>query len=171
MSFKVERIRRLTSSDLSVANQVKQSATRRFGDEYQTCEISFEELTAKVRQDWARGLWIDDDLAAICYGRSEDEDLHIDFVGVKQEFEGRRYGVRLINDLVASAVAREMERVTLVTSASAPWNMPYYEGLGFELVRQSKASKYLRTEIDTQSDTMKSYGLLLPRVAMALELA
>jgi hypothetical protein len=164
----MEAIRSLASRHLDEINRVKFGATRRFGEDYKVTNLDAGELLESVRQGWAHGVWLgDDDLAAVCYGYRFGGDVYLDFLGVNSQFEGRRYGIRLVDNLVALAAAREIERLTLITSGTAPWNRPYYEALGFHALRAKEPTPdYLKARLETQAKLFEGYPLLLPRIAM-----
>ncbi len=60
--------------------------------------------------------------------------LHIEQVSVDPAFARRRFGRRLIEHVVDEARARGLPFVTLTTFRDVPWNAPYYERCGFEVV-------------------------------------
>ena len=160
-------IQPLTLDHLDDANLVKFESTRRFGEDYRTDQLTHSALADSIAQGLAYGKFYDGALAGICIGHMEGRDIHIDFLGVMRLYEGRRYGIELINHFAALARDNSFDRLTLITSGSAPWNRPYYEANQFTLCDpDQRMAAYLSKAIERQAAHFAPFPLLLPRVAM-----
>jgi GNAT superfamily N-acetyltransferase len=63
-----------------------------------------------------------------------DDGLHVEQVSIVPEVAGRGIGAALIDQAADRARALGLARLTLTTFAEVPWNRPYYERLGFEVI-------------------------------------
>jgi GNAT superfamily N-acetyltransferase len=63
-----------------------------------------------------------------------DGALHVEQVSVVPEAAGRRIGAALIDRVADLARQRGSARLTLTTFRDVPWNMPYYQRLGFTVL-------------------------------------
>ena len=73
-----------------------------------------------------------------------DECGHIEQVSVHPTQSGRRIGHALIETVAEWASHRKLQALTLTTFSEIPWNAPYYERLGFEIVPHAEQSPGLR---------------------------
>jgi ribosomal protein S18 acetylase RimI-like enzyme len=63
-----------------------------------------------------------------------DDHAHIDEVDVLPDYGRRGIGRALMDRACNWAKAQGLITVTLSTQANVPWNQPYYEKLGFEIM-------------------------------------
>ena len=63
-----------------------------------------------------------------------DECAHIEQVSVHPDYAGRRIGQALITHVEIWAQERNFAAVTLTTFLEVPWNAPYYQRLGYEVM-------------------------------------
>jgi GNAT superfamily N-acetyltransferase len=95
-------------------------------------------------------------------------DLHLDEIDVHPAHQQRGVGRALIDAVRAHAEAHGARRLTLTTFRFVPWNMPWYERLGFVALD----ARGLRGELAEIFEAEIASGLARERrVAMALELA
>ncbi|HET9060570.1 MAG TPA: GNAT family N-acetyltransferase [Acidimicrobiales bacterium] len=73
-----------------------------------------------------------------------DGAAHIEQVSVHPAWARRRIGERLIRTAEDWAAANGMAAVTLTTFSDVPWNRPYYERLGFQVLDEKELSPGLR---------------------------
>ncbi|MCW2676441.1 MAG: family acetyltransferase [Modestobacter sp.] len=96
-----------------------------------------------------------------------DGRIHVEQVSVHPVAARRGLGRALIDAAVDRARARGEDRVTLTTFAEVPWNMPYYQRLGFAVLPVGGQGPELRRLRAHEAGT----GLdRWPRVAMARRL-
>jgi GNAT superfamily N-acetyltransferase len=69
-----------------------------------------------------------------CYASEVDDSLFVEQVDVLPEHGRQGIGGRLLDTVSAEADARGLAAVTLTTDAHVPWNRPWYEKLGFQVV-------------------------------------
>lgn len=95
-------------------------------------------------------------------------DLHLDEIDVDPKHQQRGVGRALIDVVCAHARANGAPRLTLTTFRSVPWNMPWYERLGFVAFAEGALPRQLSEIFEEEI----SRGLAREqRVAMALALA
>jgi GNAT superfamily N-acetyltransferase/predicted DNA-binding protein (MmcQ/YjbR family) len=73
---------------------------------------------------------------------------HLDQVCVRPEFMGRGLGRLLVAQCIAWS--RSGGALWLTTYDHVPWNRPYYEGFGFEVVPEAQCGPELRAILDAQ---------------------
>ena len=97
-----------------------------------------------------------------------DKSGHIEQVSVHPDYAGMRIGSALIDQALQWAAENGYESVTLTTFLEIPWNAPYYERLGFEIIPEQDWSPGL-IRIRTEENT---HGLdRWPRVCMRKRVA
>jgi ribosomal protein S18 acetylase RimI-like enzyme len=74
---------------------------------------------------------------------------HLDELAVAPEHGRRGVGRALVDEVVAWTVARELPSITLTTFRDVPWNGPYYEKLGFQVL--STLTPALQALVDEQA--------------------
>jgi predicted N-acetyltransferase YhbS len=123
---------------------------------------------AELREFAAAGLaWVatDDSGPVIAYLLSTVVDgcAHVEQVSVALAVASRGIGAALIDHLGVHAVRQGQPWVTLTTFRDVPWNAPYYERLGFEVLEPNAVAPEL-------SDLMQAESVRIPgnhpRVAM-----
>jgi ribosomal protein S18 acetylase RimI-like enzyme len=78
-----------------------------------------------------------------------DGEGHLDELAVVPEHGRRGVGRALVDQVVAWTVAQGLTSITLTTFRDVPWNAPYYEKLGFQVV--SPLTPALQKLIDEQA--------------------
>lgn len=76
------------------------------------------------------------------------DDAHLQELDVLPEWGRRGIGRRLVAAMSAWAAGNERGRVTLTTFAEVPWNAPFYERLGFEVLAPGDWTAALRETWD-----------------------
>src|SRR4029453_621395 len=69
---------------------------------------------------------------------------HLEEIDVHPDHGRRGLGTRLVTAICAWAVTAGYRSVTLTTFRDVPWNMPFYERLGFEIVTAEALSPALQ---------------------------
>jgi GNAT superfamily N-acetyltransferase len=67
-----------------------------------------------------------------------DENAHLEEVDVLPEYGRQGIGSALIETVCQWAISQKFLAITLSTQKNIPWNMPYYEKLGFVIIPQDK---------------------------------
>jgi GNAT superfamily N-acetyltransferase len=75
---------------------------------------------------------------------STSGSLHVEELAVAPEAEGRGHGTALLDAASARAGALGFAMLTLTTFAEVPWNRPFYERRGFEVVDPGELTPELR---------------------------
>ncbi len=96
-----------------------------------------------------------------------DDEAHLDQVSVRRVAAGRGIGRLLIDEVCQWAVRQDYETLSLTTFADVPWNGPYYERLGFELLPADRCGPQL--EAIRHRERLSGIEVA-PRIAMRLPL-
>ncbi|WP_374448540.1 GNAT family N-acetyltransferase [Providencia sp.] len=99
---------------------------------------------------------------------SHHDSLFICEVSVCQQWQGQGLGKQLIKQVLDAALARNITTVTLTTCRDVPWNAPYYQRLGFEILNKSQLTDTLRDILQYEIDAGFQ---ATDRCAMAIQLA
>ena len=81
----------------------------------------------------------------------EPEVAHLEEVDVHPLHGRRGLGRRLVQAVCAWAAAGGFRSVTLTTFRDVPWNMPFYAGLGFDVIAPAELSPALRSVIQGET--------------------
>ena len=73
-------------------------------------------------------------------------------IDVHPDHQGRGLGRQLIAAVVNWALEQDLNAVTLTTFAEVPWNAPYYQRLGFDIVKNDALSRALHTRLKHEQD-------------------
>jgi GNAT superfamily N-acetyltransferase len=73
-----------------------------------------------------------------------DGNLHVEQVSVRPDSARRGLGRRLLDHLAARAGSEGAPALTLTTFTQVPWNAPYYERCGFQVMDDSEIPPGLR---------------------------
>jgi GNAT superfamily N-acetyltransferase len=108
------------------------------------------------------------------YGMAYDEvdDLYVRNLFVARAYTHQGFGTILLEQVIDRAKKTHRRAITLVTGLLAPWNAPYYQRHGFEVIRQFLPD-YLQASLDAERASFGAGTVsppespyLLPRVAM-----
>jgi ribosomal protein S18 acetylase RimI-like enzyme len=69
-----------------------------------------------------------------------DGNAHVDQLSVHPAYARRGLGRALLDTAVVWAAQRGLAALTLTTFANVPWNAPYYQRLGFDVVDDDQMS-------------------------------
>ncbi len=167
-------IREARPEDLPELREVERAAGRPFREIGMDAVAddeppSVEELAA-YQADGRAWVYMDHDDRPVAYLLVAVVDGHayIEQVSVRPEHARRGVGRRLIDVAREWAVARGLPELSLTTFADVPWNGPYYERLGFEVVAPEHLTEGLRAIRAAEA----AQGLdAWPRVVMRQRLA
>ena len=62
-------------------------------------------------------------------------ELHLQEVSVHADVQGQGIGTTLIDAALDDAALKGLQSATLTTFIDVPWNAPFYEKLGFEIIK------------------------------------
>jgi GNAT superfamily N-acetyltransferase len=79
-----------------------------------------------------------------------DNELHIQELSVRQHFQGRGAGRKLLLTAVEHARDRELYGLTLTTFRDLLWNEPFYQRLGFETLSPAQLGSRLATVLNDE---------------------
>ncbi len=93
------------------------------------------------------------------------DQLHLHEMDVHPDFGRRGLGTRLVNHVIDQAGQRGCTAVTLTTFGHLPWNRPFYNRLGFQVLSEGEIEPRLAEILEEEARAgLKS------RVAMRFEL-
>jgi GNAT superfamily N-acetyltransferase len=81
----------------------------------------------------------------------EPRVAHLDELDVHPDHGRRGLGHRLVTAVCAWATGAQFDAVTLCTFRDVPWNRPFYETLGFEVVPSDALSPALAAVVDDET--------------------
>jgi GNAT superfamily N-acetyltransferase len=84
-------------------------------------------------------------------GVRESRAAHLEEIDVLPEHGRRGLGTRLIATVCAWAACEGFDAVTLTTFRDVRWNMPFYAGLGFEVIPRHELSPALRSVVRAET--------------------
>jgi ribosomal protein S18 acetylase RimI-like enzyme len=73
-----------------------------------------------------------------------DGNAHLDGLNVHPDHGRRGVGTALVKAVCAWASSADYRAITLSTMREVPWNAPFYEKLGFRIIRDSDITETLR---------------------------
>ncbi|MFJ4193859.1 GNAT family N-acetyltransferase [Pseudomonas sp. NPDC089534] len=86
----------------------------------------------------ASRVWVaqsnDGQLSGFLRAVETDRQLHIEELSVSQHFQGQGIGRKLLSAAIELARREQLAAVTLTTFRDVPWNAPFYQRMGFELL-------------------------------------
>lgn len=127
------------------------------------------ELLAERQQ--TRQVWVaagDDDLPVGFAIVSElGGNAHLDGLNVHPDHGRRGLGTALVKAVCAWARSADYHAVTLSTMRNVPWNAPFYEKLGFQVIRDNEITEPLRALLRVE---MQAGLPVSDRVLMRLDL-
>ncbi len=80
-----------------------------------------------------------------------DGAAHVDQVSVEPTAGRQGIGRRLLAAVASWAAQRAMAWMTLTTFREVPWNAPYYERLGFEVMAPRDVGRQLRALVEAEA--------------------
>lgn len=165
------RIRLVRPEELGVLQAIELAAGEVFHDVGMP-EIAGDEPLSLEQLDGYRRVgraWVVDDGGPVAYVVTEPVDgfEHIEQVSVHPDHARRGLGRRLIDHVASTARVAGVPALTLTTFVDVPWNAPYYERLGFEVLPEDGMTPGLLAIREQET----AHGLYRwPRVTMRREL-
>ncbi|MGX6508374.1 GNAT family N-acetyltransferase [Rhodococcus sp. SJ-2] len=166
-------VRLATELDLCVLQDIERAAGQPFADIGMTLVAedeppTLDELRTYVDAGrcWA---WLDGENRPVGYLIAElmDGAVHIEQVSVHPDAARHGVGRALIDHVAGWARDRGCTILSLTTFRDVPWNAPYYERIGFEVVEDSHLTPEL--EAILADERARAIGQW-PRIAMVREL-
>lgn len=168
-------IRPATSLDVSRLPEIERSSCEIFrdwpglewiaGDAVQS-ENRHRELIAKG------AAWVADHAGegpvAFLNGEPMEDGFHLWQIAVHRDYQRRRIGGLLLDEIRSLAPANGWKVVTLTTFRQVPWNELYYKRLGFRILADEELSPQLRDILRQEAAAGLPLG---QRCAMILRLA
>jgi ribosomal protein S18 acetylase RimI-like enzyme len=117
-----------------------------------------------------RLVWVAEAEVPVGFALVEDHGAaaHLEEIAVRRAHGRSGVGTALIRHAMSELAARGYATLTLSTFAAVPWNRPFYESLGFEVVPEGEWSPVLRRLRDSE----RAAGLAIgARVIMRRRLA
>ncbi|MFJ8629587.1 GNAT family N-acetyltransferase [Streptomyces sp. NPDC093568] len=144
------RVRAAGAGDLPALRDIERAAGEPFRDIGMAWVAEHEPPAVEVLEEYRRAgrTWVavDDGDHPVGYAVCEPVDgaLHVEQVSVHPDFAHRRIGRGLLAHAADRARAEGLTGLTLTTFTEVPWNAPYYERLGFRVLREAELTPGLR---------------------------
>lgn len=137
--------------------KIEQAAAATFPVEDLPLRLRYEvtdSVTLRLAQENGR-LWValdeTDQPVGFALAEVADGQAYLSEMDVYPEHARRGLGTRLVRAVVAWAVSRNFDNVSLVTFRHLPWNAPFYEKLGFVQLADSELGQELREFIEEEA--------------------
>lgn len=161
-------VRRASAQDLPALRAIERAAGEAFRDQGMAVVADDEPLTltalSRFQEDgraWV--VTVDERPVGYLLMSLVDGAVHVDQVSVHPEHARAGLGRALLDRAAACARERGAAALTLTTFADVPWNRPYYERLGFRVLRDDELTEGLR---QVQAHERASGLTAWPRVCM-----
>ena len=148
------RIRRTRIGDIDEIRTVERSAGELFRGTHLELAMDHPPLEARHHRaaighgtHWSAE--IDGQIAGFCCAYPEGDLLYIDELSVALDFQRRGVGRALMQHALKYARAN-LAGVALITDRMIPWNMPFYETLGF--VEWPDPTGEIRTDLEHEAE-------------------
>ena len=164
-----------TLEDVEAICLIECEAARSFNDIGMEAVFALPGLRrAAIRQAISdRMVWMaryaDPDMAVgFALARHVDGQGHLQELNVLPQYQKHGIGKALVNAVLGWAHQEGLERVTLTTFASVPWNGPFYRRLGFEPPAETeRGPQFIRL---VRHEHMIGLPEIAPRVALMFRL-
>lgn len=145
-------VREMTRDDVAAVHDVELAAGARFRSvpdlRIARCAddepFTTDEVTAYVRAGHAWVAVVDDAVVGFVVVDVLDGCAHVEEIAVVPEHGGRGIGTALVEHVAAWAASQRLHAITLTTFRDVPWNRPWYERLGFRVLREDELTPGLR---------------------------
>jgi GNAT superfamily N-acetyltransferase len=169
------RLRPGRADDAELLGAVEGAAAARFAEVGLT-SIAEGRTTgpAEYRRTAAEGrLWVaeagEGEVVGLAIAGVVDGGGHLAEISVLPAHGRRGLGAALIREVEAWAVSQGFATLSLTTFRDVPWNRPYYEGLGYEVLLPKRAGPELRAI--RAGEVKRGLDNLSPRVCMGKRIA
>ena len=90
------------------------------------------------------------EVVGFIYAKQQDSDFYIIEFDVRSDLQKQGIGRQLIEYSITVAKAANFKAVTLTTFIDVAWNRPFYQRLGFEIIKDSEQANYLKNALDNE---------------------
>ncbi len=153
----VVSVRPAAESNLADIPRIELAAASLFSEDDLPLDIRYRVTAASsVREalDQQR-LWVatlDDATVGFAMAGVVDSQAYLEEVDVLPQHGGQGIGARLVQTVIDWAREQSFARLLLVTFRHLPWNAPFYEKLGFEIVDPSDYGAEIRSLLEEESE-------------------
>ncbi|KJZ43784.1 GNAT family N-acetyltransferase [Pseudomonas fluorescens] len=151
-------IRRAQLADAAALPAIERSAAELFRCDPSLAWLADAQVTDAEQHQRAietDEVWVTQSLDGVLMGFLSavevDNELHIQELSVRQRFQGRGAGRKLLLTAVEYARDRELYGLTLTTFRDLPWNEPFYQGMGFETLSPAQLGPRLATVLNDEA--------------------
>ncbi|MCR9261778.1 MAG: GNAT family N-acetyltransferase [Pseudomonadaceae bacterium] len=111
-----------------------------------------EVLTAAVEAEQLIVADVDSQVVGFALTGMLDNYLHLYEMSVHPDFGRRGIGRKLVNATKAAAAASSLPGITLTTFSHIPWNAPFYQRCGFQILSETQISPELKKILQQEAD-------------------
>ncbi|MDO5698044.1 MAG: GNAT family N-acetyltransferase [Dermatophilus congolensis] len=133
MALSLTAARFAEPEDLAFVQQIEAAADTQFAEHMDTSAWG-EPPTGESRATNGIVLVIGQPAVGFAHVITLDGRYHLDALAVRPEFQRRSLGSRLLRAAYGVIADRGGDEITLTTFAEMPWNAPWYERQGFEVL-------------------------------------
>lgn len=108
----------------------------------QTTSIQSFEAACRRGQLWV-AITTDNNPVGFALAEEHGRYLHLEELDVHPDHQGRGNGTALLEAVQNYAMAAGYQGITLTTFANIPWNAPWYERMGFRILKPAELSPEL----------------------------
>ena len=139
------RIKLAESENLSDLKEIELAAAELFFDDDLPAALKLDNTDLdeieKARQE--NRLWlVIDNVSNKIFGFAllthEDNQIHIKEIDVHPTHGQKGLGTRLLHNIIEWAKDQGYQFITLTTFRHLPWNVPFYQKVGFKIAKQSE---------------------------------
>jgi GNAT superfamily N-acetyltransferase len=151
------RILLARTEHLSVLPEIERSAAALFPAEVLPQELRMETTSIDAFETARQGgmLWvaiaINDNPVGFALAKDHGITLHLEELDVHPDHQRLGIGRALMGAISQSALEAGYQGITLTTFLNIPWNAPWYESLGFRVLKTAELSPELREILQTEA--------------------
>ena len=76
--------------------------------------------------------------------------LHLDEISVRPNYGQQGIGSALVKEVIKKSLTLSLKGISLTTFSDIPWNAPFYEKLGFEILEENNIPRHVQTMLNEE---------------------
>ncbi len=151
-------VERATAAQIAALPAIERAAAKRFRG-WNVPDAIMREATPSSVLQAARAaglLWValdrGGDPVGFVYVNAAPRRVHLQELDVHPDHGRRGIGTTLFRAVERWAIASGRREITLTTFRDVPWNAPFYDTLGFELVAPTDLDAELKERLDAEAE-------------------
>lgn len=151
-------VERATAAQIAALPAIERAAAERFRG-WDVPDAIMREATPSSVLQAARAsglLWValdrGGDPVGFAYVKSASKRVHLEELDVHPDHGRRGIGTALLRVVERWAIASERCEITVTTFRDVPWNAPFYEAVGFEMVAPADLDAELKERLHAEAE-------------------